>query len=37
MHFIEQTPAVAARIIRDPDGKIETRESPNFAAYYERN
>jgi thiamine biosynthesis lipoprotein len=34
MHFIEQTPGVAARIIRDPDGKIETRESRGFEQYY---
>jgi thiamine biosynthesis lipoprotein len=34
MHFIEQTTGVAARIIRDPDGKIETRESRRFEQYY---
>lgn len=37
MQFIENTPGVAARIIRDPYGKIETRESSRFAQYYEHN
>lgn len=37
MRFIEQTPGVAARIIRDPDGKIEAQESSGFAQYYEHN
>ena len=35
MQFIENTPGVAARIIRDPHGKIEIRESSRFAQYYE--
>jgi thiamine biosynthesis lipoprotein len=37
LRFIEQTPEVAARIMRDPDGKIETFESSRFSQYYERN
>jgi len=37
LKFIEHTPGVAARIIRDPAGKIEVRESSRFAQYYERN
>ena len=37
MKFIEHTPEVAARIMRDPGGKIETYESRRFAQYYERD
>jgi thiamine biosynthesis lipoprotein len=36
LHFIEETPGVAARIMRDPDGKIETFETGSFARYYEQ-
>jgi thiamine biosynthesis lipoprotein len=36
MKFIEGTPGVAARIIRDPGGKLEIRESRLFARYYEQ-
>ncbi len=35
--FIDQIPGVAVRVMRDPDGKIETRESRLFAGYYEKN
>jgi hypothetical protein len=35
--FIEQIPGVAVRVMRNPDGKIETRESRLFAGYYEKN
>ncbi len=37
LKFIESTPQVAARIMRDPDGRIETYESRRFSRYYERN
>ncbi len=36
LRFIEATPGVAARIMRDPDGKIETFETDRFARYYEQ-
>jgi thiamine biosynthesis lipoprotein len=37
LKIIEQTPHVAARIIRAPDDKIEIAESKGFARYYERD
>jgi thiamine biosynthesis lipoprotein len=37
MPLIDQTPKVAARIIRAPAGHIEVTESKRFARYYERN
>jgi thiamine biosynthesis lipoprotein len=35
--FIEQVPEVAARILRDPAGIVEMKESSRFSRYYERN
>jgi thiamine biosynthesis lipoprotein len=37
LEFIENTPNVAVRIMRDPGGTIETYESTRFAQYYERD
>jgi len=37
LSFIEQIPGVAVRVMRDPDGRIETCESRRFAGYYEKN
>jgi thiamine biosynthesis lipoprotein len=37
LRFIEQTYNVAARIMRDPGGAVETYESSLFKRYYERN
>jgi len=37
LQFIKSTPDVQARIARSLDGKIEIRETPGFASYYERN
>ena len=37
LQFIERIPGVDARIAREPNGKIEIRQSPGFARYYERN
>jgi thiamine biosynthesis lipoprotein len=37
LQFIKEYPGVEARVAREPDGKIETRETPGFAQYYERN
>ena len=37
LQFIENTPGVAARVIRDPAGKIEIRESSRFGRFYEGN
>jgi thiamine biosynthesis lipoprotein len=37
LKFIEATPGVAARLMRDPGGKIETYETHRFARYYEKN
>lgn len=36
LDFIERTPNVAARIIRDPGGKVEIYESAGFARYYDQ-
>jgi thiamine biosynthesis lipoprotein len=33
--FIDRIPHVAARVIRDPEGKIEIYETSRFARYYE--
>ncbi|HZR19284.1 MAG TPA: FAD:protein FMN transferase [Verrucomicrobiae bacterium] len=35
MQFIEHTPQVAARVMRAPEGKLETRETPGFSNYFE--
>lgn len=37
LKFIEQVPGVAARIMLDPEGKLEIYESSRFGRYYERN
>lgn len=37
LEFIEHTPHVAAHVMRDPGGRIETYESRRFTRYYERN
>jgi thiamine biosynthesis lipoprotein len=37
LKFIENTPGVAARIIRDPTGQIEIKESSRFSRYYDQN
>jgi thiamine biosynthesis lipoprotein len=37
LKFIKRLPRVAARVIRDPDGKIEIHESPGFSKYSEHN
>jgi FAD:protein FMN transferase len=37
LKFIEDTADVAARVLRDPGGKIEAYESSRFARYYARD
>ncbi|HEV2394575.1 MAG TPA: FAD:protein FMN transferase [Verrucomicrobiae bacterium] len=37
LEFIERTPGVVARTMRDIGGRIEVSESRGFAQYYERN
>ncbi len=37
LKYIDDVPHVAARVMRAPEGNLEIRESPGFAAYYERN
>jgi len=36
LQFVKSIPHVEARIARSPDDKIEVRETPGFASYYER-
>ena len=37
LRFIEDTPAAAARVVRQPGGAVETYESKRFSRFYERN
>src|SRR6185369_2960103 len=37
LQFIEHTPGVAARVMRDPGGKLEVYETPRFSRFYQRN